>query len=159
MDLETVYYIGQSVAVLVVIITLFALLFQVRQANLLAKIETTRTVWMHGSNLLYSQAEDDEKAQFLHRAFFADGEIADYEKTRIGAFLYAFMVHVEGVLEMYESGMMDVIHLNRMEASVGMYLNSRRGRQWWKQARQTAFAPNQNFVAFIDRLIKSLEPN
>ena len=158
MNLETIYYIGESVAVLVVIITLFAVIYQLRQVNLLARLETTRTVWLAGAQLLNSYTEDDERSKFLHRALFADEEIADYEKTRLSTFLYSLMVHTESILEMYNNGMMDVMYLDRMEAATGIYLNTRRGRQWWKYARQAAFAPNHEFVAFVDKLIENLEP-
>ena len=160
MNLEAIYYIGESIAVLVVIITLFAVIYQLRQSNVLAKLETTRTMWLAGSQLLYSQTEDDEKAKFVHRALFADGEIADYEKTRLATFLYSFMVHTENIMEMHKNGMIDIMYLDRMAASAGIYLNTRRGRQWWKRARQTGFAPNREFVAFVDGIVDNLElPN
>ena len=54
MNLETIDNIGESIAVLVVIITLIAVLYQSRQANLLVKLKTTHAVWLAGAQLLYS---------------------------------------------------------------------------------------------------------
>ena len=46
MTLENIYYIGQTLAVIVIIATLIALLIQTRQTNARARAETSRATML-----------------------------------------------------------------------------------------------------------------
>lgn len=156
LTLESIYYIGQTVAVIVIVATLFAVFFQMRQANLLAKMETTRSVWMNTTQNLAEQVSSDEKAEFLHRALFASGPINDHERTRLGIVLASYFVAIEAGLEMHEKGMLDSVWKQRMLSSTEPHLAAPRGQKWWAIVRETTFAPNKHFVAEMDGLLEKI---
>lgn len=54
MTLENIYYIGQTLAVIVIIATLIALLIQTRQTNALARAETSRATMLQLTSGQYS---------------------------------------------------------------------------------------------------------
>ena len=153
MTLENIYYIGQTIAVLAVLISLAAIWIQMRQANRLAKLETTRTIWAEATQMLRSQADDPEKADFLQRSLFAGEKITDAEKTRLYLILVSTFVAFENGFAMTQGNMMDEFFWPRMRASAVDYLKPVRGQRWWSIARERTFAHNAAFVAEIDSLI------
>lgn len=157
MTLENIYYIGQTVAVIAILVSLGAIWVQMRQTNRLAKLETTRMIWSDATALLRSQVEDAEKADFLQRALFAGEKISDAEKTRLYLILSSMFLGLENGFAMARAGMMDEAFWPRMLASTSTYLETPRGRRWWATARERTFAPNEAFVAEIDALVARLE--
>ncbi|MBT8472305.1 MAG: hypothetical protein HKN14_08475 [Marinicaulis sp.] len=157
MTLENIYYIGQTIAVIAILASLGAIWVQMRQANRLAKLESTRMIWADAMVMLRSQVEDKEKADFLQRALFAGGEISDAEKTRLYLILASMFVGMENGFAMEQSGMIDDNFWPRMRASTHDYLKPERGRRWWAVARKRTFAPNPAFVAEIDAIVTEIE--
>ena len=157
MTLENIYYIGQTIAVLAVLISLAAIWIQMRQANRLAKLETTRTIWAEATQMLRSQADDPEKADFLQRSLFAGEEITDAEKTRLYLILVSTFVGLENGFAMTQGDMMDEFFWPRMRASAVDYLKPTRGQRWWSIARERTFAHNVAFVAEIDAIVAQIK--
>ena len=156
MSLETVYYIGQTIAVVIIIATLIAVLFQMRQANRLAKLETTRMIWSDAGAMLLEQVNDEEKANFIQRALFGGQEITRAEKTRLYLFLSSMFVYFENGYVMSKSGMMEDNFWPRMRASMKDYLRPARGKRWWSVASERTFAANADFAAEVDELLAEL---
>lgn len=92
MTLENIYYVGQTIAVFAVLISLIVIGVQMRQANRLAKLETTRMIWADAMEILRMQSADPEKADFLQRALFAGEKITDAEKVRLNLILSSMFV-------------------------------------------------------------------
>ncbi len=157
MTLENIYYVGQTIAVIAVLVSLVAIWLQIRQANRLAKLETTRTIWTNANQMLMSQVEDNEKAEFLQKALFSGEKISDAEKTRLYITLSSMFVGCENGFAMDQSGMMEDSFWPRMRASLADYLRPARGRRWWRVARQRTFAANKDFVQAIDALVAEIE--
>jgi len=157
MTLENIYYIGQTIAVLAILASLGAIWFQIRQSNRLAKLETTRTIWSDATEMLRSQVEDKEKADFLQRALFAGEKLSEAEKVRLYLILASMFVGLENGFAMARSGMLEDEFWPRMCASTMEYLRPARGRRWWSIARTKTFAPNVAFVAEIDAIIAKFE--
>jgi hypothetical protein len=67
MTLESIYYIGQTVAVVVIVLTLFAILYQCYQTNKIARADLTLNLWMPAGAAHYSFVDTPEKADFMHR--------------------------------------------------------------------------------------------
>lgn len=156
MTLETIYYISQTVAVIVIIATLFAVLFQMRQANRLARLETSRAVWMDASARIYSHVEDAEGAEFFHRALYETGDLTDAEKTRFYLLMSSLFTMFENFYAMHLSGMMEDRLSLRMRTSVRDYLASPRAQRWWSIARERTFGSNPEFTAEIDGILAEI---
>lgn len=156
MTLENIYYVGQTIAVIAILASLAAIWVQMRQAHRLAKLETTRAIWADATEMLRSQADDQEKAEFLQRALFTNEKLSDVEKTRLYLILSSFFVGMENGFAMAQSGMMEEKFWPRMRASMVDYLKPERGRRWWSVARMRTFAANDAFVAEVDGIVDDL---
>ncbi len=157
MTLETIYYIGQTVAVVVIIATLIALLVQTRQTNALARIETSRSnliTFVTEQQRLYSTPDD---AAFMHKVLYTSERLTEPEKLRFGF----TMALIFGLLEVgvitNQSGLFRDTDQARAIDTVNLaYIASPRVRKWWKSSR-VFYAKNPAFVALIDRLVAEAE--
>ena len=153
MSLENIYYIGQTVAVVAILASLGAIWIQVRQANRLAKLETSRTIWVEASERILSHVDDAEKADFLQRALFADNKLNDAEKTRLYVLMASMFTMFENGFTMHKSGMMDERFWPRMRDSMRDYITPPRGQRWWAQASKRNFGGDPEFCAEVDAVI------
>jgi len=156
-DLETVYYIGQTIAVIVIIATLIALLIQTRQTNKLAIIETSRSNIMTFVAEQYQLFRTPEDAAFMHKALYTSERLSDEEKARFGftkALVFGWMetgqmTHKTGLFR--ETDYVRAIDTLRLQ-----YLSSPRARKWWRNSRRN-YAKNPDFAALIDGLAAEAE--
>lgn len=153
MSLEVIYYAAQTAAALVIVATLFAVFLQMRQANMLAKLGTSRAIWTDAAARLMAQVEDSEKAEFMQRALFGTGELTDAEKTRFFLLMSSMFVMFEGAFAMTRSGMLEDRLWPRMRASMRGYVASERAQRWWAIARKRAFGANPEFCAAVDEVL------
>lgn len=157
MTLETIYYIGQTIAVVVIIATLIALLIQTRQTNALARAETSRShmYWFAmEQHRLFATPED---AAFMHKALRTSEPLTDEEKGRF-AFSMALMFSlVEAAQQTHQTGLFrDTDYDRALDTTRMAYLNSPRVRKWWAYTR-TFYTGNPDFVAVIDKLVAEVE--
>ena len=156
MTLENIYYIGQTIAVIAILASLGAIWVQMRQANRLAKFETSRSVWMDAGARIMSQVEDPEKADFMQRALFGSEELTEAEKTRLYLLLASLFITFENGFAMHQSGMMNERFWPRMQDSLRDYIAPPRAQRWWRLARKRSFGAYPEFVAEIDAVIAEI---
>ena len=156
MTLEEIYYIGQTIAVVAILASLGAIWFQMRQANKLAKLETTRAIWMDAGERVLSHAEDAEKADFFQRALFESGELTNAEKTRLYLVMSSMFTTFENGFTMHNSGMMNERFWPRMRDSMRDYLAAERGQRWWAIAKKRTFGGDPEFCAEVDALLSEI---
>ena len=157
MTLENIYYIGQTLAVIVIIATLIALLIQTRQTNALARAETSRATMLQLTSGQYSLFETPEKAAFLYKAMRTSKKLTAEEKERFGFTLSLVFGNAEIAFNMDQTGLMGGTDLNRGADTLrGVYLSSPRVRKWWSNARMF-YAKNSDFLTFIDKLSAEAE--
>ena len=107
MTLENIYYLGQTIAVVVIVATLVAILYQGYQTNKIARADLTLNMWMQAGGAHYSFVDSPEKADFMHRALNDGGSLTEPEKLRfanllgyaIGAHEAAFMLRTRNLVE------------------------------------------------------------
>jgi hypothetical protein len=63
MTLESIYYIGQTIAVVVIVATLVAILYHGYQTNNIARAHLTLNMWMQAGATHYSFVDTPEKAR------------------------------------------------------------------------------------------------
>ncbi len=157
MTLEDIYYIGQTIAAVAILASLGAISVQLRQANRLAKLETSRAVWFDAGARVLSQVDDAEKAAFLQRALFGTADLDDAEKTRLYIVLSSMFTTFENGFTMHANGMMDERFWPRMRDSMRDYLTPPRGRRWWALARKRTFGGDPEFCAEVDAVIAEID--
>ena len=152
MTLETVYYIGQTVAVVVITATLIAILVQTRQTNALARAETSRTLLftlITEQHRLFGTPEDSD---FMIKALRSNESMTDGEKQRFAFSMALIFGMAEVGFNMQRSGLFPDIDQARATDTIRMaYLSSPRVQKWWSNSRHY-YAANQEFVAMIDAL-------
>ena len=155
MTLETIYFVSQIGAVIVIIASLFALLYQGWQSNKIARADLTLNSWVQTGQMQYAFVDAPEKADFLQRAFFSDAPLTDAEEIRfaficqssVGMHYAAFNLRVRGLVE--ESAYQRIALITRW------YFSSPRVREWWRRARARGYSAD--FRGFIDTLAAEAE--
>ncbi|HBK92022.1 MAG TPA: hypothetical protein DDZ68_10165 [Parvularcula sp.] len=155
MSLETLYLFSQIGAAIVIIATLFAILFQGWQSNKIARADLTLDSWVQTGQMQYAFVDSPEKVEFLHRALFRDAPLTDAEETRfaficqssVGLHYAAFNLRVRGLIE--ESAYQRIALITRW------YFSSPRVRVWWRKARARGYSPD--FAAYIDTFVAEAE--
>ena len=157
MTLENIYYIGQTIAVVAILASLGAIWIQLRHANKLAKLETTRAIWMDAGERTLSHADDAEKANFLQKALFEEQALTAAEKTRLYLVMSSMFTTFENGFTMHRSGMMDERFWPRMRDSMRDYLAPERGQRWWEIAKKRTFGGDPEFCAEVDALLAEIK--
>lgn len=150
MTLEEIYYIGQTVAVVVIVATLVAILYQGWQTNKIARAELTLAMWMQAGGAHYSFVDSPEKAEFMHRALAGSAPLSEPEKIRFGNLLgYAVGAH-EAAFMLRARGLIERLAYDRNEGLSRLYLQSPRVRKWWRTRREAKYDPQ--FRSMIDKI-------
>ncbi|MDX1580176.1 MAG: hypothetical protein R3360_01000 [Alphaproteobacteria bacterium] len=155
MDLETVYYISQTVAVIVIIATLIALLIQTRQTNSISRAELTQSQWMDWGNMLVSFYDTPEKAELLRRGLIEDGDLTGAERDRISIFLAINVSIAEGAYYLKTRGMIEPVAYDCNLEMVRFHLTFPRARRWWQKRGRQFYKPP--FRDVIDQIVEEAE--
>jgi len=155
MTLENIYYLGQTIAVVVIVATLVAIRYQGYQTNKIARADLTLNMWMQAGAAHYSFVDSPEKADFMHRALNDGGSLTDPEKLRFDNLLgYAIGAH-EAAFMLRARNLVEAAAYDRSEGLSRMYLQSRRVRKWWRIRREYKYDPR--FRAPIDAMADEFE--
>ena len=155
MTLENIYYIGQTIAVVVIVLTLFAILWQGWQTNRIARSDMTRASWIETGQMHYSLVDSPEKADFMQRALFGEAALTEAEKLRFGNLMGLAIGTHEGAYMLRERGLIENAAYQRSEGITRLYMQSPRVRKWWRQRREYSYDPK--FRALIDKMAEELE--
>ena len=155
MTLENIYYIGQTIAVVVIVLTLFAILWQGWQTNRIARSDMTRASWIETGQTHYSLVDSPEKADFMQRALFGEAALTEAEKLRFGNLMGLAIGTHEGAYMLRERGLIENAAYQRSEGITRLYMQSPRVRKWWRARREYSYDPQ--FRALIDKLAEELE--
>jgi hypothetical protein len=155
MTLESIYYIGQTVAVLAILASLVALYFQQRQANKLAKADMTQASWGAAIATQAQMFSTAEGADFMQRAFYNAAPLTDAEKLRFSINMSSMMSTVESAYVLWRQGLFDEVSYQRLLRSMANYFESPRMRKWWALARKDRFIPP--FSEVIDEIAARAE--
>lgn len=150
MTLEDIYYIGQTVAVVVIVLTLFAILYQGWQTNRIARSEMTRSSWFETGQTHYSLVDSPEKADFMQRAMFGEAPLTEAEKLRFGNLMGLAIGAHEGAYMLMRRGFIENAAYQRSEGITRLYMQSPRVRKWWRMRREFSYDPQ--FRALIDEI-------
>jgi len=154
--LEEIYYVGQTVAVVVIVLTLLAILYQGWQTNRIARSDMTRATWIEAGQTHYSLVDSPEKADFMQRALFGDTPLTDAEKIRFGNLMGLAIGTHEGAYMLLQRGLFEHAAYKRSEGITRLYMQSPRVRKWWRTRREFSYDPK--FKALIDRIAGEFEP-
>lgn len=155
MTLETIYYIGQSFAVLALICSLLFVGYQVRQSRLIERAAAQRELLngvIHFSHRISSTEWGDS---------FAVG-LADFEncnptvKSQFSALAAEFVFITESALNMHRDGFFSEGTWIGIEGGALAIIRTPGGSQWWQYARK-AIGPE--VVEHLDQRLAAIDPS
>jgi hypothetical protein len=162
MTLESIYYIGQTVAVLAILASLAAVFIQMRQIsqqtrqmNQLARADLTMNVWMQTGTVNLSMVDSPEKADFLYRALIKNEPLTGPERFRFRYLMSIALGSHEAGFNLHRRGLIEEGTYAQMEATTLSYLQNPAARKWWRRYRLKRSDPE--YIALIDRMVNDAE--
>ena len=155
MTIETLYYASQIVAVIVIVATLFAILWQGYQTNKIARAELTLNWWMAAGAMNQSAVDSDDKAAFMTRVFEPSAKLSREDMTRI-----AFQMHTQvGVFQaahaLRRRGLVEETPFALARRGMTRFMTSAVARQWWRTHRDDGYEPE--FQKIMDDVVNEAE--
>lgn len=150
--LEQVYYIGQTIAVVAILISVLAVFYQVRQANILARSELTFRTQQAMSDLTNSVLQDHEFLRIYTKGMFTDERLDEVEKAGMTIFTEAVLINLESVFFLSLRGLIDPDVRSRHAASVTWHVQqSSVARAHWNASKHARYAPE--FREYLDDVL------
>lgn len=155
MTLENIYYVGQTVAVIVVVATLFAILQQTRQANRIARADLTLSMWLQMGAMHNSVVDTPEKGDLFARAFSDERSLSEGEKMRLSFHLSMLIGTHEAAFNLRGRNLIEDAIYERSAATTRGYMAFPIMRRWWKRNRDNGYSPE--FQKAIDEMAAESE--
>lgn len=107
MDLEAIYYIGQTVAVIALVVSLVFVGIQVRSANNLAKIEVSDRVLKGHEEVLMTLMADPTIGKIIRRANQGQDDFTDAEKGALSILFVNISTTTRSLLDAKRRGLLE----------------------------------------------------
>lgn len=150
MTLETIYYIGQTLAVAVILLSVAFVGYQTRQTNRLARTELTRSLL--SETRVYGDAisTSPEMAEFMFKSLSATEQLPPQDFFRLGMYFASWFTALESAYKVNTQKLIEpsVYEHIRVTTRVMDCVNM---RIWWQNAR-SFFAPD--FAADVDGALR-----
>lgn len=160
MSLENIYYIGQTVAVIAIVVSLFLLILQGRQtqkqivqANTIAEVQLSKSSVEYFLGLQVGYRKTPEDNAFMDKALFTMDPLSDYEQNLLLVRLNSmFSIAVIGY-DLRQKGMMSQETYTGGTAVMVSLLAWPRPRKYWNVFQAIAVL-NPDFIEEFDLQIK-----
>jgi hypothetical protein len=139
----------------VIVLTLFAIVYQGWQTNKIAKAELTLSLWMQMGSLHHSLVDTADKAEFLHKLLDTTESLSGAERIRVGGVLGIAVGTHEAAFNLRSRRLIEAAAYDRCAEVTRTYLESPRVRKWWKNRR--AMGSDAGFRAVIDAMTVEIE--
>ncbi|MEE2526964.1 hypothetical protein V0U79_11335 [Hyphobacterium sp. HN65] len=153
--LETIYYIGQTIAVVAILGSVVALVIQLQQSNRLARAEMSLSAWLPSIRYFSESVNSEETSAFFHKALFTDQKLTDPERMRFSHFAAYNTNSLETLFYLEKEGLCNQTILLRHIEGTEYFLRSPRMRHWWAATRDNYYLPE--FREFFDTLVSRYE--
>jgi hypothetical protein len=155
MTLEAAYYLAQIFGVLVIIASLGAVYWQVRQTNKIARATLTQSTWLQTGQMQVGLYDTPAKAELMHRALTGAGPLSESERWAMFAFLGVALGTHETAFNLRKRGLIEESAYRSAEWHTRSYLRSTIVRKWWARTRHAGKDPD--YVALIDHMIAEID--
>ena len=107
MNLETIYYVGQSIAVIAILASLAFVGYQTRQTNRFARTELTRALLAETREFADSISTSPEMSAFMFEAQRAKEPLPPERFYRLAMYYASWFTAVESAFKINEEGLME----------------------------------------------------
>lgn len=149
MSLETIYYIGQTIAVIVITATLVAVLYQSRQANKLARADLTRAQLTDAARVVESIYTSPDLLDLLLKVD-ARKKLSDRELLQFQYYMYSWWNNLEGAFQLAQENLMEPLSYKQLLRTGSYLYRSNLTQSMWKDLR-VGYPPA--FAAEIDTIM------
>lgn len=155
MTLDQLYYVSQIVAVIVIIATLLAILWQGYQTNKIARAELTLDWWMAAGALNQSVIDSDDKAAFMTRVFDPSAKLSPEDMTRITFQMHTQVGIFQAAYGLRRRGLVEEAPFALSRRGMAGFMGSAVARQWWRNHRGDGYEPE--FQKIMDKVVSEAE--
>ena len=155
MTLETIYYIGQTGAVVAIVASLVAIYWQQREANKMARVENAAGLSSNYAESLKDVMNNAELAEIFRKVMFQDEVLNTIEATQILLYFNIMVANHRNVWLAHANGLYDDDIFNMNVANTAWYLSKPIFVNEWKRCREVGFYSGA-FAEHIDSLIKPI---
>jgi hypothetical protein len=153
MSLETIYYLGQTIAVVAILGSLLFVAYQTNQTNRLARTELTRSLLAESRSFGDALAASAEMSDFVFEARSAQDALAPNQFFRYAMYLASWFTVVESAFRVDKQGLMDDGVYDHIRITTKV-MDGPNLRIWWKMAKSSY---PSDFVADMDQLLDALD--
>jgi hypothetical protein len=157
MSPDNIYYIGQNLAVIAVVGSLIAILYQQLQANKIAKAELALDAWMQTGAMSYALADTPEKAEFMHKVLFQMAPLSPAEELRLRYVMSIIFGLRAAVYNLRTRGLVEDAAYNGVAATTRLYLRSPAVRREWVKSYCDGADPG--FAAAVETMMRETKAN
>ena len=154
MTLEALSYISQIASAVVIVASLAAVYWQVRQTNMIARADLTHSVWLQSGQMQLSLYDTPEKAELMHRALRGTGPLSEAEKLRMNIVIGIAIGTHEAGFNLRQRGLIEAGTYSGLEVTTRRYLRNPYVQRWWARGRE---GKDAQFVAQLDAMVASIE--
>ena len=155
MTLESIYYLGQMVAVVVIVATLFAILWQGFQTNKIARADLTLSMWLQAGAMNQTLVDSPEKAAFLARMFDEKTTLTPEDRVRITFQMYTQIGVFQAAYNLHSRGLIESTAYDLSAAGLRAFLLSPVARKWWRNHRRIGY--DAKFCGIIDAMVAEID--
>ena len=150
MDLETVYYIGQTLAVLALIVSLVFVGFQIRQNTRATQAASHNDISIAFSELNQTWADNHALSEIVMKGMNDRQALNPVEQWRYDATCRAYFHIVHTMFMQARLGVGDKSIMFAEERGLKTVLSTPGGKEFWME---NPYGFSEEFRAYIDRLI------
>ena len=155
MTLETIYYIGQTVAVIAILVSLIFVGIQMRDSNRLARAQMHQEISESFTSLVMTLPREDDR---FYEAWFSVEvyqSLKRSESETMNATLLALWKHFENMYYQHKNGFVDGEYFQSTSRFMSIFIWREGIRLWW-EGRKAVFAVE--FVSYVETLEKPTMP-
>jgi hypothetical protein len=155
MTLEAIYYIGQTIAVIAILISLIFVGIQIRDGNHLARAQMHQQIADNFTQVMQLAVDGDEEQ---YAALFSAEKFQNLSRVKLenlNARLLGIWKHYENVFYQHKNGFLHDAYWQSTMQYLAVW-KAREGATIWWNGRKHTFAAD--FVTFVDSLEMPIMP-
>lgn len=134
MTLESIYYIGQTVAVLAILISLIAIFFQMRQTQAIERANAQRELLIQTREWFAILSKDEGFFNDICECMQEYNTADRFKKQRFNCWAFNILLIIEQVFYQNQEGLMNDGSFNRFIQALLSVVRTTGGAQWWQEA-------------------------
>ena len=152
--LENIYYIGQTIAVVAILISLVAIFFQMRQGQALARADSQRDLLKSITQFLNLTMDNPKVLEDVRRGLQEYDSQPHQAKSNFATWAYGYLFVMEQCVYMKKDNLITESSFNGFEVGALGIISTPGGAQWWAHTKKIIGA---DLVNHLDTRLEELD--